>query len=73
MNQKEKTGVRNYRISTTHGFSGYFAVMLADYEDMDWSTDVVKSGVGRYQSREEAEMEGRMWALAEEIPFLENP
>ena len=66
----EKKGVRNYRISITRGMSGYFAVMLADYEDMDWSTHVVTTGIGRYRTRDEAELEGISWAEAEEIPFV---
>ena len=51
---EEKKGVRNFRISVTSGISGYFAVMLADYEDMEWNTDVVNTGIGRYRSRDKA-------------------
>ena len=62
-------GVRNYRISVTQGMSGHFAVMLADYEDIGWNTDVVTTGVGRYRTREQAVEEGKQWAEEEEIPF----
>jgi hypothetical protein len=67
---KEKPGVRNYRISTTHGMSGYFAVMLADYEDMGWNTDVVNTGVGGYSCHEDAIREAISWAEEEDIPYV---
>lgn len=66
----EKRGVRNYRITVTQGMSGWFAVMIADYEDIDWGADIVTTGIGRYRTRDEAENEGRNWAESEEIPFV---
>ena len=68
--EQEKKGVRNFRISTTQGMSGHFAVKLADYEDMDWNTDVVQSGVGRYKTKVDAEKEALSWANEEKIPFV---
>ena len=65
-----KKGVRNFRISVTHGMSGYFAVMLADYEDMEWNTDVVNTGVGRYRTRDQALTEAQSWAKDEGIPCV---
>lgn len=29
------------------------AIMLADYEDMNWNTDIAQTGIGRYKTREE--------------------
>ena len=63
-------GIRNYRIGVTSGISGYFAVMLADYEDMGWNTDVVQTGIGRYKKKEDAVKEAKQWAQAEEIPCI---
>jgi len=68
----EGKGVRNHRITTTQGMSGFFAVMIADYEDMDWCPDIVTTGIGRYATSAEAEKEGRQWAEDEEIPFEER-
>jgi hypothetical protein len=61
---------RNYRITVMLLGSGYAAVMLADYEDMDWNTDVVSTGIGRYRTREEAEQDAKSWAKAVEIPYV---
>lgn len=61
------TGVRNHRISVTHGGSGYFAVMLADYADMQWGTDIVQTGIGRFKTRAEAVEEAQTWAKAENM------
>lgn len=52
--------------------SGWAAVMLADYEDMDWGTDVVNTGIGRYATKQEAVEEAKPWAEDEGIPFIEN-
>lgn len=65
-----ENGVRNFRICVMQGMSGHFAAMVADYEDMGWSHDVVSTGIGRYKAREGAEKEGRSWAKSEEIPFV---
>ena len=70
MMSESKKGVRNYRIVVTQGMSGYFAAMVADYEDIDWNMDVVTTGIGRYKTRAEAEREGKSWAEAEELPFV---
>lgn len=66
------SGVRNYRICVTHGLSGYFAAMIADYEDINWNMDVVNTGIGRYKTRKEAEREGKSWAEEEGIPFVDR-
>jgi hypothetical protein len=66
---KEKPGVRNFRIRVMLLGSGFSAVMLADYEDMDWNTDIVQTGIGRYKTREMAEIEAKDWARSEQIPY----
>lgn len=63
---------RNHRISVTQGMSGFFAVMVADYEDMNWCTDVVQTGFGRYKLQADAIKEAKRWAEDEGVPF-ESP
>ena len=66
---------RNHQISVTHGMSGYFAVMMAEFycaATDDWTWEPWNSGFGRYDTTEPAMAEGRVWAEQEDIPFL-NP
>lgn len=63
---------RNHRIEVARLGSGWAAIHVADYADMDWNTDIVNSGVGRYATREEAVSEAQDWAEAEELPYQEN-
>lgn len=60
---------RNHRIVVSLLGSGYAALHVADYEDMDWGTDIVDTGIGRYKTRKEAEQEAEMWAEAEELRY----
>ena len=62
---------RNHRITVKLLGSGWAAIHIADYEDMDWNTDIVQTGMGRYVTREEAEAEAKFWASAEELPYEE--
>lgn len=62
---------RNHKITIGYGMSGYFAVHVAEYEDIGWNIDNVQTGVGRYRNREEAIKEGKDWAKAESLPFEE--
>jgi hypothetical protein len=62
---------RNHRIVVSLLGSGFAALMLADYEDMNWNTDVVQTGIGRYKTREEAALEAKSWAEEEDVPFAE--
>ena len=55
-------------ISTTSGMSGYFAVMYWWNPDGFW--EPYQTGLGRYATKQEAEIEGRSWAEAEELEFL---
>lgn len=61
---------RNFRITVGLLGSGYAAIMLADYEDMDWNTDVENTGIGRYATKEEAIEEAKHWAEDEGIPLV---
>jgi hypothetical protein len=50
------------KISVTSGMSGYFAVM--------WDNDgAIQTGIGRYATAEEAAVEAREWAEAEELEY----
>lgn len=64
-------GSRNFRISVTKGMRGFYAVMLADYEDIGWSTDVVLTGIGSYRTSEAAEEEAKQWAACEGLQFVQ--
>lgn len=59
----------NHRISLAHGMSGWFAVHYADYSDMNWCPDVVQTGIGRYETRQEAIEEAINWSKAENLPL----
>lgn len=60
---------RNHFITVQLLGSGYAAVELAEYEDMEWNLDVVNTGLGRYRTIEQAGREARSWAEAEELPL----
>jgi hypothetical protein len=49
--------------------SGWLAILIADYEDMDWNPDIVTTGMGRYKTREEAVNEARDWAERNKYPL----
>ena len=57
-------------ITTTHGMSGYFAILVSWYEDEEGGMwDITQSGIGRYGKFEDAVREGKEWAAAEELEF----
>lgn len=56
-------------ISITKGMSGWFAVCLVYYEDIQ-GYDVYNTGIG-YETKEEAIEEAKEWAKAEEMEFKE--
>ncbi len=64
---------RNHRIAVCVLGSRLAAIHLADFEDMDWNTDVVQTGVGRYSAKERelAVEEAQQWAKAEGITYVE--
>jgi hypothetical protein len=72
-NGTKEVTARNFRISVTQGMSGYFAILVADYKDMDWNTDIVSTGIGRFATYAGAAAEGREWARCEGIQFEELP
>jgi len=56
-------------ITVTSGISGYFAVMIWWNPEMGGFAEPYQTGIGRYRSKSEAEIEGRRWAKDEELPF----
>jgi hypothetical protein len=67
---KAKDPAHEPYITVTQGMSGYFAVLLWWNPDMGGFYEPWDTGIGRYGSREEAAVEGRQWAEAEELRFL---
>lgn len=59
---------RSDYITTTRGLSGWFAIRLRWYDDIDWF-DVHSTGTGRYRTREEAAEEAKEWAKIEGIAY----
>lgn len=57
-------------ISTTHGMSGWFAVMYWWNPELGGFWEPYNTGVGRYATKEEAVREGLDWAEAEELEFV---
>lgn len=60
-------------IGITHGMSGWFAchfVIVRDSELGDYQ-DVQQTGIGRYKNSDEARLEAKMWADAEELRYIE--
>ena len=53
-------------ITVTRGMSGWFAVLLAYYDDIK-GYDIYCTGIGRYEDKADAEAEARQWAAAENI------
>lgn len=64
---------RNHYITVTQGMSGYFAVMRAEYQDDpdkdEWFEDNTQTGIGRYKTSKEAEIEAKHWAKDEGVPY----
>ena len=56
-------------ITTTWGMSGYFAVLMSWYDDMN-GYDVSQTGVGRYRTLREAQNEANSWGMNEGIRVL---
>lgn len=66
---KEKNMYPDY-ISITNGMRGWFAIHCRWYEDMN-GYDVYQTGIGSYDTQEEAKEEAILWAEIEEISFKE--
>ena len=60
---------RNQRLSVTIGMPGWFVVLIADFEDLNFATDVITTGIGRYKDRKSAELEAIEWSKSELIPI----
>lgn len=60
-------------ITTASGMSGFFAVMMWWNDEREHGNPLFwepwTTGIGRYSTKEEAEVEGRQWAEAEEVEF----
>ena len=54
-------------ITTTHGMSGYFAVMY--WWNPEGFPEPWDTGIGRYATVEEARVEAQQWAEAEGIRY----
>ncbi len=55
-------------ITITEGMSGYFAVCMGwCTEREEW--EPLQTGFGRYETREEAEIEAKGWSEAEELAY----
>lgn len=57
-------------ITTTHGGSGYFAVMMWWNPDPGF-TEPYQTGIGRYGNRASAVQEAKDWAESEGLEFQE--
>ncbi len=58
-------------ITVTLGMSGYFAVMIwlnKENPEMPFE-EPYQTGIGRYRTREKAEIEAKSWAAAEELRY----
>lgn len=56
-------------ITITHGMRGYFAVMMAWNDDLGGFWEPYNTGIGSYESREDAIPEAKSWARSEELEF----
>ncbi len=54
-------------VTSTHGGRGWFAVLVWWNPDGFW--EPWQSGIGSYVTQEEAEVEAREWAEADEVAF----
>lgn len=54
-------------ISTTHGCSGYFAVMY--WWNPEGFPEPYETGFGRYATEQEAIQEAQQWAIDSDIPY----
>ena len=58
-------------ITVTSGLSGHFAVHMwfnTEDEEMGGFWEPWQSGIGRYATKEEAEIEAKSWAEMDELP-----
>lgn len=62
---------RDSFIIVLYGVSGYFAAFMKYYEDIR-AFDVYSTGIGGYNTFEEAEVEAQEWAIEEEVTYERN-
>lgn len=53
-------------ITTMHGGSGWFAVLMSYYEDIK-GYDVTTTGIGRFATKADAIKEAKYWVKAEDF------
>jgi hypothetical protein len=61
-----KTG-NTFYVTVTHGLRGYFAVLII--VEPNGFYEPYQTGIGIYNTREDAEPEAREWARNEEIEY----
>jgi hypothetical protein len=64
--QLKKTGF----ITVTNGMSGYFAVHMWWNKELNGFWEPYQTGIGRYATRAQAELEAKHWAKNEEMPYV---
>lgn len=70
MSDKADTPKKEYpHVTTTHGGSGYYAVLVWWNPDLGGFPEPWSTGEGRYVVREGAIQEAKDWAEAEGIPY----
>lgn len=57
-------------ITVTEGASGFYAVHVTWNEEHGGFYEPYNTGVGRYQTRQEAEEEAQWWAGDMELPYI---
>jgi hypothetical protein len=60
---------RNHHIIVMRLGSGWAAVHCAEYADMGWGIDFEDTGIGRYATAAQAEVEAKEWAEEFELPY----
>lgn len=58
---------RNPYLTTTHGMSGHFAVLIWWNPEHGGFEEPYQTGIGRYETKAEAEQEARQWSESDEI------
>ena len=56
-------------MTVTQGMSGYFAVLMTWNDEFDGFYEPYQTGVGRYETKEEAEVEAKQWAEEEGVEY----
>lgn len=68
--QADLATYRGKFISVTSGMSGHFAVMYWWNKDLGGFWEPWDTGIGRYETEDEARVEAITWADADGVPYL---